>query len=205
MKNTIFKILLLSVLLHTLVSCSGDNDDKQSFTPTLPPITQTGANTFGWYVDGKLLTPRDGSGTFNSPDRGMRLWGYSNSNDGELAVHDFKSGTGALMDIHITNLHQNGEGTFIINESNCEDGIDANPNINIRCRWWDENLQAYKWYCSIESSGELIISRYVENNFIISGTFSCTVQNRDNPNEIIQITDGRFDINRLTLEETIFQ
>tara|TARA_R110001583_G_scaffold75790_1_gene208218 strand:- start:2757 stop:3350 length:594 start_codon:yes stop_codon:yes gene_type:complete len=192
-------LLILSLML--LQSCSKSDD---TFTPTLPPITQTGANTFGVYIDGKLLTPRDGTGTFNSPDRGMRLWGFSNSSDAELSVHDFKSGTGGLIDIHIVALHQNGQGIFTINESNCEDGVDANDNINIRCRWWDETTQSYKWYCSIDNGGTLNISRYDAENFIVSGTFNCTVQNRDNPNDIIEITQGRFDINRYTLEETDF-
>lgn len=188
-------ILILSLSLMSLFNCG--NDDDAPFTPTLPPITQTGANTFGCYIDGKLLTPRDGSGTFNSPDRGMRYSGLGTGPNyiyNEIKIKDFKSGTWGLFDLHITELHQNGEGTFTINESNCEDGIDANPNINIRCRWLDESTQELKWYCSIENSGSLTISRYDFDNRIVSGTFSCTVQNRDDPNDIIEISEGRFDI-----------
>lgn len=202
MKQTLFKngrTLLFFALLFTLLNCSKDDD-----SPQLPAITQTGENTFGCYIDGKLLTPRDGTGTFNSPDHGMIFWGFSNSSDAELAVRDFKSGTGGLMDIHIFQFDENGEGTFIINESNCEDGIDANDNINIRCRWWDEAAQSYKWYCSTENSGTLTITRYDFDNRIVSGTFSCTVQNRDDSNDIIEITEGRFDIKWDTLDETDF-
>jgi hypothetical protein len=195
--------LLLSLLL-LLSNCSKDDD---SFTPILPPITQTGANTFGCYVDGKLLTPRDGTGTFNYPDYGMSFIAGPGPTDftyNEIAIHDYKSGTGGLLDIHITDLHQNGEGAFLINESNCQDGIDANPTINIRCRWWDESLQAYKWYCSIENTGNLIITRYDYTNSIVSGTFSCRGQNRDDATDIIEITEGRFDVKWSTLPETEF-
>ena len=108
----------------------------------------------------------------------MIFWGSPSANsDSELAIRDFKSGNGGWIDIHIANFHQNGEGTFIINESNCEDGIDANPTINIRCRWWDETSQAYKWYCSIENTGTLNITRYDFENRIVSGTFSCKAVN----------------------------
>lgn len=174
------------------MSCGDDDDD--TFTPTLPAITQTGENTFGCYIEGNLLTPRDGTGTFNNPDSGMIFWGSPSNTDSELAIRDFKSGKGGLIDIHIFDFHDNGEGTFMINESNCEDGIDANDNINIRCRSLDEVTQTYKWYCSIENGGTLIITRYDLANRIVSGTYSCTVQNRDDASDIIEITQGRFDI-----------
>ena len=188
------KKALLFLSLVTLLSCSKSDD---TFTPTLPPITQTGANTFGVYIDGKLLTPRDGTGTFNSPDYGMSYIAGGIPPEityNEIEIRDFKSGFGGLMDIHILDLHENREGTYPINESNCEDNVDANANINIRCRWWDKTSQAYKWYCSIENSGTLIITRYDFENRIVSGTFSCKAVNRDDPNDIIEITQGRFDI-----------
>jgi hypothetical protein len=202
MKHTLFKhkYILLLVLLHTLHSCSGgdgDGDGDGTFTPTLPAITQTGENTFGCYIDGNLLTPRDGTGTFNNPDKGMKYLGSGTGPDydyNEINIRDYKSGNGGIIKIHFIDLHQNGEGVYTINESNCEDGIDANNNINITCRWLDEATQTYKWYCSIENAGTLNITRYDLANRIVSGTFSCTVKNKDDPSDIIEITEGRFDI-----------
>ena len=195
-RDLVSKILLLFCSLSLFI-CSSCSTSDDGFTPTLPAITQTGANTFGVFIDGKLLTPRDGTGTFNSPDRGMRMIAGGippEITNWEINIRDFKSGTGGLLTLHIQDLHQNGEGTYIINESNCEDGIDGNPTINIRCRWWDEASQDFKWYCSIENSRTLTITRYDFENRIVSGIFSCTAKNRDNPNEIIEITQGRFDI-----------
>jgi hypothetical protein len=108
------------------------------------------------------------------------------------------------MRIHLVELHKNGEGTFNINKSNCQNGLEANNNININCRVYDDTEQIYKWYCSIENAGKLTITRYDLNNRIISGTFNCTMQNKENPKDIIEITDGRFDIKWDTLDETIF-
>ena len=197
MKTT---ILLLSLFMMMQSSCN-KNDD--GFTPTLPPITQTGENTFGAYINGRLLTPRSGAtGSLGHPASGMLFSGFGEPPNyfyNQIEIKDFKSGTGGLMDIHIIDLHENGEGTFVINESNCFDGIDANPSINIRCRWWDEATQLFKWYCSIENGGTITITHYDFENRIVSGTFSTTAVNEDNPDDIIEITQGRFDINWGTL------
>ncbi|WP_034259641.1 hypothetical protein [Altibacter lentus] len=187
-------VLLLSIVIALQIGCDKADDN---FVPHLPLITQTGENTFGCYIDGKILIPRDGEGTFNTPDPGMRFVGLGNPPNYEyidIKIRDFKSGNGGLLDIHIPNLHQIGEGTFLINESNCEDSVYALDTVNIRCRWLDETSQSYKWYCSLPDSGLLIITRYDFENRIVSGTFSCRAVNRDDPTDFIEITEGRFDI-----------
>ena len=102
MKTTI----LIINLFITITSCNSNNDN--SFTPTLPAITQTGANTFGCYIDGNLLVPRDGDGTFNSTSKGMQFWGSSDQTYNEIHVWDYKSGSESLF-FHIQDLHQNEE------------------------------------------------------------------------------------------------
>ena len=82
--------------------------------------------------------------------------------------------------------------------------MDANINININCRVYDYTENIFKWYCSIENAGVLTITRYDLENRIVSGTFSCTLQNRDDPTEQIEITQGRFDIKWDLLDETDF-
>ncbi|WP_017256997.1 DUF6252 family protein [Pedobacter arcticus] len=42
--------------------------------------------------------------------------------------------------------------------------------------------------------GEINITKIDKTNKIISGTFSFTAENKDNPNDIITVTDGRFDV-----------
>ncbi len=182
MKTT---ILLFGLFLLLQTGCNKED----VFKPTLPPITQTGENTFGCFIDGNLLTPRSGTGWQGIPDPGMIFLGTTSMIYNELRVRDFKSGNFGILKLHIDNLDINGEGSFIINESNCEDGNNANPNINITCRLFDN------WYCSIENGGTLIITRYDFDNGIVSGTFSCTAVNKDDPNDVIEITEGRFDIN----------
>lgn len=202
MFKSLFSIILL-LNLYVAGSCSDDDE----FRPTLPPITQTGENTFGCYIDGKLLTPRDGKGTLHTEDRGMRLFAGGIPPEityWELKIRDFKSGNWGLLTLHMNELHENGEGEYVISESNCEDGVDAMHNINITCRWLDEATNELKWYCSVKDGGTLTITRYDYENNIISGIFNCTVQNRDDPSDIVEITDGRFDLKWDTVMYTNF-
>ncbi len=194
-------ILFLGIL--TFSGCSKKDDNR--FEPTLPFITQNGENTFGCYANGILITPRDGTGTFNSPDRGMNLIAGPNSNNieyHEIDVHDFASQRTSKIIIHIMDLDSIGIGQYRVDESNCLDGIHSPQTNNIHCRIFDYNENEYKFYCSTENSGSIHITRY--DNGILSGTFSCTAVNRDNPSEFIQITEGRFDINGYTLPNTKF-
>ena len=187
MKTT---ILTFYVLITTLTGCSDDT----SFAPSLPPITQTGANTFGCYIDGNLLVPRDGDGTFNSPSHGATHFvtgtpptDYNSS----LTIHDY-TGNARLLQLYIENV-QNGEGLYQIKESNCQDfaGGNPNPSINIYCRLKDEQTGENKYYCSIENSGNLNITRYDYSNGIISGTFDFNAVNKDDSNDIIEITRNK--------------
>lgn len=201
MKTT---VLLLTFAAIILISCSKKDDNE--FIPTLPAITQNGANTFGCYIDGQLFIPRDGTGTFAGPDRALIFLssppGFPEYN--EINVRDFKTGNGGLMNIHIKDLDLLGEGLYTILDSNCEGGVDSNNNINIYCRLYDASTQQYKYYCSILNGGTLLISRYDFDNKIVSGTFNCTLQNRNNENEIIEITEGRFDLEWDELGTVIF-
>ena len=70
------KIILLLLVLHSVFGCTNDTG-KSDIQLSLPPETQIGANNFGCYVNGKLLVPRNGSGTFAGSDYGaLILAGY---------------------------------------------------------------------------------------------------------------------------------
>ncbi|MCF6295449.1 MAG: hypothetical protein L3J25_07145 [Flavobacteriaceae bacterium] len=199
------KTTLLILSLTLLQNCSKSED---TFTPTLPPITQTGANTFGVYIDDKLLVPRDGEGTFNLPSYGMSYFVSGNvptDFNSSLTAHDYKSGNAGLLQLNIEDM-QNGEGEYQIKESNCQEWVGGNPppTINLLCRWKDEQTGEIKIYCSIEGTGNLTILKYDRTNGILAGTFSCLAVNKDDPNDIIEITEGRFDIVWGTINEQEF-
>ncbi len=194
MKTTIITFYLLII---TLASC---NKSEEYFTSTLPPATQTGENTFGCYIDGNLLVPRDGTGYYGGSDDGMEFSGVGTPPNylfNEINVRDYKSETRGIMHIYFKQLHNNGEGIFNIeNNENCSSAPAL--VVNIRCRMNN------KWYCSIENTGTLTITRYDYGNRIVSGIFSCQAINRDDSNDIVDITEGRFDIKWNTLPNVDF-
>ena len=93
------------------------------------------------------------------------------------------------------------ESSREIKESNCENPLTGflNSSINMSCTLYDPTSNTTKQFCSIENSGILTISKYDIQNKIFSGTFHCRAFNSDNPDEVIEITEGRFDINWGTL------
>ena len=184
------KTTILILATFFLIACS-KNDDGPKFS--LPPATQTGENTFGCLIDGQLLIPRDGSGSFNVHDIGMIFWdGIGNFY--EIDVHDFASEKTASINLHIMGLDSLGEGQYIVNESNCYDGIDSPNTNNIFCRVWDYEDNIYESYCSFENSGVIHITKFDLEKRIVSGTFHCKVVSYDDPTDTIEITEGRFDI-----------
>jgi len=199
-------ILITLITIITLTSCNKD-DDKE-FTPTLPPITQIGANTFGCYIDGKLLVPRDGDGTFNLASHGVDYLAsgdYPNYNSHVIIAHNYKENAG-LMQIQIIGLYDFEEYIYQIEESNCQDWVGGNPNltVNLHCRWKNEQTGEIKYYCSITNTGVLEITRFDLPNRIVSGTFSCNAVNQDDSNDIIEITQGRFDFHWASINDHVF-
>lgn len=202
MKTTL-KIFSLSFFL--MLSCNKD-DAAAGFIPTLPAITQIGANTFGCYAGNVLITPRNGTGTFNSTDRGMIFWGGAGTNDfNEIDVHDYKSERTSSILIHIQDLYANGANIYPILESNGQNSIDGPDHTHVFCRIWKNETEGYQYYLSIANSGNVNVSRYDFDAGIVSGTFSCEARNFQTPYDTIQITQARFDINGFTLPEKVFQ
>jgi hypothetical protein len=192
------------LLFLTLASCSKDNNNPKDPIFSLPPETQTGANTFGVTINGKVYIPRDPTGTNwgGQQGKGMYLTGLydSNYNYREIVVVDGASSVGFKMVIHIENLSAIGD--YILKQSNFQDQIDSVPYNNIFFKIWDNNIHNYAYYGSIENQGVINVTKL--SNGIFSGRFAGKFVRYDNPNEFIQITDGRFDINGLTLPNTIF-
>lgn len=197
-KLSIYKLFFALLFFCSLIGCE-KNDDGPKFS--LPPATQTGENTFGCLIDGQLLIPRDGSGSFNVHDIGMKYIDVP-GDVYEIDVHDFASERTASINLHIIGLDSIGLGEYIINESNCYRGLDSPETNNIFCRIYDYEENIYKYYCSFENSGTINITRY--DNGIVSGIFSCKVISDEDPTDTIEITKGRFDLDRSTVNFTSY-
>jgi hypothetical protein len=200
MKNTIITLLII-----LFASCS--KDDKTSEPQDkLPEATQIGANTAGCYINGELLVPKNGSQAIGgSPVYGLNYrYGnnfYPDKNDyWQLEIANKKDLNSAGIILWIKNM-QAGNGDYIIGQSNGQLYGDGTNDNQIIAGIKKNGLN--KTYYSSANSGILKITRSDLSVGIstYSGTFYCKLYNKDNPNETIEITDGRFDINSLTLNK----
>ena len=186
----------LILLFLALASCSKNRDAvRQNPVFQLPPETQTGANTFGVTINGKVYIPRDPTGvSVGTTAKGMIWWGAPGSNNeyNELEVKDGASAVGFNIIIHLQNFNAIGVGQYISKQSNFHNNIDSTPNNHIYFKIWDSTISNYAYYGSIENQGETNITR--RSNGIISGNFKGKFVRYDNPNDFIEISDGRFDI-----------
>ena len=196
MKKT---ILLFFIMM--LAGCSTDSSPSDG----LPPETKTGANTFGCLIDGKLLLPRSGNNSPVFPLWGAILWGGipDDTYYSELEITDYKSTRSANFLIHIRELYSHGIGNYIIDESNGMNNIDGLDHNYIYCTVYDNKTNSYQKYVSYENSGLLKITLYTPYSKV-AGTFNCKVRNINNPNDEIEISKGRFDIDGATLYNKYF-
>ena len=115
--------LLFFLTLSLLVSCSNNSSSvKTDPVFQLPPETQTGANTFGVTIKGKVYIPRDPTG-FNVgvSGHGAVYAGSSSYNWTEIKVIDGASAIGFKMVIHFKNLISNTLAIYPLMNSNYQE------------------------------------------------------------------------------------
>lgn len=191
-------IFIFSLLLFT--NCNRDNDTQADNSQKLPPETQTGANTFGCMINGRLFYPRDGIGDVMGTNKALSWWGSSSSmyEYREMKVANFRDGKPInYMYFHLHDLPTIGVGEYIWRESNFNNDIDGLMQNYLYVRAFDYNSNTWKWYTSYENSGKTTITKY-GGQPIVSGTFSGKLRTEDG-SETIEIVDGRFDINTSTI------
>ena len=173
-------ILSLSILLFTSLKC---RKDKNEAPDTLPPITQTGANTFGCKVDGKIWVP-------------YAKCGFGNNPCGELIVDIFKISQNQVpVGINI------GPGKF---ENNLLSYFTISSPTNIGIYGIGDKIDSVEIkyikpgsieYFEIPGTGPanyFVITKLDTVNKIISGLFEATLYRSFT--DSVKITDGRFDL-----------
>jgi hypothetical protein len=195
------KNLMTLLLLALLTSCSEESNSNPE--SQLPPITQTGANTFGVTIKGKVYIPRDPVGVNVGPQgHGVIFTGSDFGTWREIIVVDGASAVGFKMVIHFRDLVNQGVGTYQLKQSDFQDNIDSAPIDHIYFKIWDSEISNYAYYGSIENQGEVKVTK--RDSGILSGTFKGMFARYNTPSDIIEITDGRFDFNLATLPNTVF-
>lgn len=203
-------LILILLTSFTLSCCNKDNITRQQNTINiLPPITTSGANTFGCKINGVVMVPRNSIG-YIPPGSTHNPAFYSKGINYEyetiLAVdrrEETKSGGVYLyfqsQPVINTNIPI---GTQPIYDGISPIDLGSNDHYKnyIYITRYVNNVAQF--YVSIENTGTYEILK--SDLFIISGTFSCKAVNLNNPNDIIDITEGRFDVTKNTLITTNF-
>lgn len=167
---------VLLLLLGAMVSLEGCDlfnakDPKpKTELEKLPPITQTGENTFGCLVNGKAFV------VTNTLNMSAIYQGGGLALSGGVVLHknlsDIQIFIGELVQTNTSYdlvNDSNKKGQYYVEESNC---------------WFSTNSNF---------SGTLFISFLDRSKYFISGTFEFQAYSSD-CDDIISITNGRFDM-----------
>lgn len=156
---------LFLFFLPFLVSC---NKEK------LTKPTQTGANTFSCKINGKVYVAKD---NLFAPGLSGGLTGFTANNyhfECEAAMYDGSKGGKSNYTIDIFCGPPISEGVVMIHSGN----VQSNTNSSVY----------------LINSGSINFTHIDYLSRITSGTFSFTAVNFENPNDVITVTDGRFDM-----------
>lgn len=172
------RLLIFASLIF--VVCSASQCKKKTEEPQLPPITTTGAMTFGCKINGKVFVPQDGRG------KPGLFCQYVNLGNGE--------GGGWYLNIPAIDWKPNPtEGVSITTDS-----LLLQEGTTYRFENSKGTAQAFYAksieYTKIDNdSGELTILKFDQTNRILAGTFFFTGTNAST-GQTVEVTDGRFDI-----------
>ena len=147
----------------------------------LPPITQTGANTFGCLIDGKAFTPK---GTWGSDGLQVYYQYVDNAYHFNIGA-DRKDGT-AITDIEIRSHGiELEEKKYEMVEFGSVGFFGAEYTVFVG----NGEILTYKTTSIIK--GEITFIRFDVINQIASGTFWFDAINKDG--KVVQVRAGRFD------------
>lgn len=173
MKN-LFSLLLLFVL--AISSCS-KKDTCEDPVDCLPPITQTGEGTIGCLINGVPFTP--GGHQLAGPTQQVFYQYVDGGYHFGLVAIDKRGDKYEGISLGTIKLAIS-EKTFIIKN-------DEVGNVYGRYITGGSTFNT-----TAEMAGELEITKFDENNGIVSGTFWFDAVNEEG--EVVEIREGRFDM-----------
>ena len=182
-------MVCLAVLFCTsMAACKKQNNTStpQTELEKLPPITQTGANTFGCLVNGVAWLPNGSSPQYGR--RNIRLDVDPNLSTGlfQVIANQYNEGAGNFITVGTYGCRNSGVFRF------GQDSIFAQYSKAIAGSNW---CQIASTTAGSYKTGYLNITYYNQSNGIYSGIFEFTLYDSNNTcNDTLKITNGRFDV-----------
>ena len=172
------KILIACLSLFLLSAC------KKEVTE-LPPVTQTGANTFGAKVDGKLWAPQ-GFGPF--PANTILEARMTGTTHLLINARNFASSPNETeFEILVAGI--TGPGTYQLNNT-VSLPASVSYGYYVKRNFTPDN----EWLTSSSYTGSVTITRLDIAAKIVSGTFQFNALNIYNTPQPLSVTEGRFDL-----------
>lgn len=174
------KLLLFIIACTNIFAACKKDKNATDTADQLPSVTQTGANTFGCLVNGKVYIPKGSDGT-TKPN--LRKNYDSFQGDVFLSIDTYRNIDGSFdgqLNFTIHNLVSTGN--FLTNQ--IVNRFDYGGNFFNNCGISVLDTTTYR-------NGIVTILRLDLTAGIISGTFYCTIKPTNC--DTIKITDGRFD------------
>jgi hypothetical protein len=196
MKNKKLQLLATLLIATALLHFNGCACKKQILGPDgLPPITDTGANTFGCMVNGKLFVP-DGKGFYGLTGMVPLICAYDIL-DGRHNL--FLSGA-IRTATTISSVYLGCDSLALIEGQTYILKLDSMGNASAGYRHSLRNsdgsgtINTYSTANDTNLTGKLTITHLDKFQRIISGTFWFNAVNDQNPYDTVKITQGRFDM-----------
>ncbi|NCT08823.1 MAG: hypothetical protein GW772_01905 [Flavobacteriia bacterium] len=191
MKKQTIKIYFLFITTLFLSCSENDNLVTTITEDVLPPITQTGANTFGCVINGAVFIPKDKTGY--TPPGGGTPRGIEVLGNNSVFVIQARNYINTAIYIYIPEDIPK-QTTYIFGESpGVSYGLNSPDYAHIFC------IINNKKYLSFEDSGSILFSKVNQTSGLYAGVFTVKLKNKDDENDILEISEGRFDINIATL------
>jgi hypothetical protein len=198
MKNSLF-ILFFSViaLFACLTSCQKDDTSSPPLPDELPPITQTGEQTFGCLFNGEVWVPKHYSNSIVNPPVVLQAsWDQQNQGNGKRFI----------VNAQRTRKDDNSPREHIILYANT-DSIESKLFLDVSFvvdslsksgsyyTYQAYRNAPYSVYSSVKNKNSFIcFSSFDTINRIASGTFSIDLLNIEDNQDTISIREGRFDV-----------
>lgn len=167
------KIFIIVITIVLISSCK----DKDQETDILPEATQSGKNTGGAIVDGKVWVAKIEA---PSSTPGGNNTSYSNTGNKfnlEITLREYNNET-SLIKLYINDVQHLSPKTYSIS-----------PLPNFEGYYTTSNY--IKYDIKPSTGGFITITNFDFFKQVVSGTFSFKAENLNG--EIINVTDGRFD------------
>jgi len=190
MRKTLSLVFIAAALM--LAGCKKKYDPD----PSLPPATQTGANTFGCLVNGKVLVPQNDHSVLCDGCQSPLSVSYqpfvsvNNYNQINLSIgasDEPSNGIWRSVYLLVKNTAVTEGKTIILKSDTAAIGASARYTSDIS---GDYKLTGYNTTQIV--TGELTISKLDQINKFISGTFKFNAVNSNK--DTVHVTDGRFDV-----------